>query len=50
MPWPDEIEATEATPLPSPPCTGFWLRDADNNLRPADAQTAADAGMTPPEE
>lgn len=42
------IEPTEHNPLPSPPCSGNWLRDDDGGVRPADARTAADAGLAPP--
>jgi hypothetical protein len=30
---------------PNPPCGGYWLRDADGGLTPADATTAAAAGL-----
>jgi hypothetical protein len=32
----------------SPPCCGYWLREADGGLRPRDAATAAAAGLAPP--
>ena len=33
---------------PNPPCGGRWLRDADGGLSPADAETAAAAGLAWP--
>jgi hypothetical protein len=50
MKLPARIEPTPEIPLPSPPCTGFWIRDDDGGIRPADALTAADAGLAPPAE
>lgn len=29
-----------------PPCSGSWIRDADGGLTPADAPTAAAAGLS----
>lgn len=29
----------------NPPCGGHWLRDPDGGLTPADAETAAAAGL-----
>lgn len=41
--------ATRIEPIPgadvNPPCGGHWLRDTDGGLTPADAQTAAAAGL-----
>ena len=34
----------------NPPCGGSWLRDADGGLSPADADTAAAAGLAWPSE
>jgi hypothetical protein len=39
------IEPTPEIPEPNPPTSGNWIRDLDGGLRPADAATAATAGM-----
>jgi len=39
------MEPTEKNPEPNPPTSGNWIRDEDGGLRPADAATAATAGM-----
>jgi hypothetical protein len=39
------IEPTPEIPEPNPPTSGNWIRDEDGGLRPADAATAATAGM-----
>lgn len=38
------IEPTPGADV-NPPSGGRWLRDADGGLTPADARTAADAGL-----
>lgn len=42
---PTRIAPTADNPEPRPPCGGEWLRDADGGLTPADAATAAAAGL-----
>lgn len=42
---PARFEPTEETPEPMPPSGGNWVRDADGGLSPADAVTAAAAGL-----
>jgi hypothetical protein len=41
------IEPVDGVEL-NPPCGGHWLRDADGGLTPADAPTAAAAGLAWP--
>lgn len=40
--------APEGAPEVQPPCGGSWLRLADGGLQPADADTAARAGLLQP--
>ena len=42
---PPQLDAEGKTLELNPPCGGSWLRDADGGLSPADAATAAGAGL-----
>lgn len=52
VPLPAQAPPTRVEPTPgvelNPPCGGRWLRDADGGLTPADAPTAAAAGLAWP--